>query len=43
MSGDIEVPFILGCPLLAITKALINVREGKLTLRLGEEKVVLRI
>lgn len=42
ISGDIEVPLILGRPFLATTKALIDVGEGKLTLRLGEEEVILR-
>ncbi|KAI5654015.1 hypothetical protein M9H77_31202 [Catharanthus roseus] len=43
MSGDIEVPLILGHPFLVATKALIDVGEGKLALRLGDMKVVLRI
>ncbi|KAI5664007.1 hypothetical protein M9H77_23330 [Catharanthus roseus] len=40
MSENIEVPLIFGHPFLATAKALIDVGEGKLTLRLGVEKIV---
>ena len=35
---DKTCPLILGRPFLNIGKALINVHEGKLTLRVGDEK-----
>ncbi|XP_021685897.1 uncharacterized protein LOC110668822 [Hevea brasiliensis] len=39
MKEDREVPLILGRPFLATRKALIDVPEGKLTLRVGQEEV----
>ena len=43
MEEDIEVPIILGRPFLATARALIDVSEGTLVLRLGEEKVIFNI
>ena len=40
---DEEVPLILGMPFLYTSKALIDVHEGTLTLRIGEEKCVFDI
>ncbi|XP_070049002.1 uncharacterized protein [Nicotiana tomentosiformis] len=37
---DYEEPIILGRPLLAIGKALVDVEAGELTFRVGDEKVV---
>ncbi|XP_075481140.1 uncharacterized protein LOC142521851 [Primulina tabacum] len=39
MEEDMEMALILGKPFLATGKALIDVREGKLRLRVGEEKI----
>ncbi|XP_073290049.1 uncharacterized protein [Primulina huaijiensis] len=38
MEEDMEMPLILGRPFLATGKALIDVQEGKLRLRVGEEE-----
>ena len=40
---DEEVPLILGMPFLYTSKALIDVHEGTLTLRVGDEKCVFDI
>ncbi|KAJ9548230.1 hypothetical protein OSB04_020773 [Centaurea solstitialis] len=40
---DEEIPLILGRPFLATGGALIDVKGGKLTLRVGEEKVVFNV
>ncbi|KAK5836570.1 hypothetical protein PVK06_012362 [Gossypium arboreum] len=37
MDEDVEVPLILGRPFLATAKAVINVGDGKLVLRVGDE------
>ena len=39
MEEGVEIPLILGRPFLATTRALIDVEEGKLTLRIGCEEV----
>ena len=39
MEEDKHVPLLLGRPFLAIGAALINVKKGELTLRVGEEEV----
>ena len=39
MVADDRVPLILGRPFLRTAKALIDVFEGKITLRVGEEAV----
>ncbi|XP_075489545.1 uncharacterized protein LOC142528385 [Primulina tabacum] len=39
MEEDVEMPLILGRPFLVTGKALIDVQEGKLRLRLGEEEI----
>ncbi|XP_075504616.1 uncharacterized protein LOC142542054 [Primulina tabacum] len=39
MEEDIEMPLILGRPFLATDKASIDVQEGKLRLRVGEEEI----
>ncbi|XP_075479431.1 uncharacterized protein LOC142520314 [Primulina tabacum] len=39
MEEDMEMPLILGRPFLATGKALIDVQEGKLRLRVGEEEI----
>ncbi|XP_070042805.1 uncharacterized protein [Nicotiana tomentosiformis] len=38
-----EVPIILGRPYLATGKALVDVKAGKLTFRVGDEKVVFHV
>ncbi|KAD4586318.1 hypothetical protein E3N88_23919 [Mikania micrantha] len=43
MDEDRNVPLILGRPFLATSRALVDVWEGKLTLRVDEEEVVFRI
>ncbi|XP_074342430.1 DNA damage-inducible protein 1-like [Apium graveolens] len=39
MDEDVEVPIILGRPFLATTGTIIDVKAGKLTLNVGEDKV----
>ena len=39
MEEDKQIPLLLGRPFLATEAALINVKKGELTLRVGEEKV----
>ena len=41
MKEDPDVPIILGRPLLNTTGALVDIRESKLTLRVGDEQEVL--
>lgn len=36
---DSEIPIILGSPFLAMNEAIIDVKRGKLTFQVGEEKV----
>ena len=43
MEEDCEVPIILGRPFLATGKALIDVHNEKLTLRVNEEEVKFNI
>src|SRR5262249_26582410 len=43
MEEDFEVPVILGRPFLAIAKALIDVVEGWLTLRIQDKEVIFDI
>ena len=40
---NIKMPLILGWPFLATTRAIIDVRDGKLVLRVGDEKVTFKI
>ncbi|XP_027338142.1 uncharacterized protein LOC113852086 [Abrus precatorius] len=40
---DDEVPIILGRPFLATGRMIIDVQQGKLTLRLNEEEVVFKV
>ena len=39
MEEDTQVPLLLGKPFLATVAALIDVKKGELTLRVGEEAV----
>ncbi|XP_021991507.1 uncharacterized protein LOC110888283 [Helianthus annuus] len=43
MEADERVPIILGHPFLRTAKALIDVYDGKVTLRVGEERVTFEI
>ncbi|KAD5803728.1 hypothetical protein E3N88_15088 [Mikania micrantha] len=43
MEADTKVPIILGRPFLRTAKAIIDVYEGKLTFRVGDESVCLKI
>ncbi|XP_057545940.1 uncharacterized protein LOC130824933 [Amaranthus tricolor] len=43
MPEDTHVPIILGRPWLATTEAVIDVKIGKLTLEVGEEKMVFEL
>ena len=43
MAEDIELPLILGRPFLATGRALIDVQEGKLILRVQNEQVVFNV
>ena len=43
MEEDMEIPLILGRPFLATGGALIDVQDGKLTLRVGNEKEVFNV
>ncbi|XP_022007564.1 uncharacterized protein LOC110906796 [Helianthus annuus] len=40
IEADINVPLILGCPFLRNAKALIDVFDGKTTLRVGDKNVI---
>ncbi|KAK5846099.1 hypothetical protein PVK06_002370 [Gossypium arboreum] len=40
---DVEVPLILGCPFLATVRAVIDVGDGKLVLRVGDEEIIFKI
>ncbi|XP_070002916.1 uncharacterized protein [Nicotiana sylvestris] len=40
---DYEVPIILGRPFLATRKALVDVKAGELTFRVGDEKMVFHV
>ncbi|GJR77669.1 hypothetical protein Tco_0090034 [Tanacetum coccineum] len=42
MPEDIKVPLILGRPFLSTTRAKIDVYKRKITLRVGEEKIIFR-
>ena len=42
MDADIEVPLILGRPFLATAKAIIDVADGRLVLRIGEDELVVK-
>ncbi len=39
MKEDVKIPIILGRPFLATTGAIIDIKNGRLTLKVGEEKV----
>ena len=43
MDADIEVPLILGRPFLATARAVIDVADGRLVLRVGEDELVVQI
>ncbi|KAJ9553266.1 hypothetical protein OSB04_017311 [Centaurea solstitialis] len=43
MEEDLEIPLILGRPFLATGGAIIDVKGGKLTLRVGEEEAVFNV
>ncbi|GJU68777.1 putative nucleotidyltransferase, ribonuclease H [Tanacetum coccineum] len=43
MEEDSNIPFILGQPFLATSQALIDVYNGKLTLRMGNDEVIFNI
>ncbi|GJZ43817.1 putative reverse transcriptase domain-containing protein [Tanacetum coccineum] len=42
MLDDIKVPLILGRPFLSTTRAVIDVYKRKITLRVGEEKIIFK-
>ncbi len=39
MEEDVQIPIILGRPFLATAGAIIDVKNGRLTLKVGEEEV----
>ena len=43
MNENIDVPLILGQPFLATTRAILDVSDGMLVLRVGEEQVIFKI
>ncbi|KAK5819332.1 hypothetical protein PVK06_024318 [Gossypium arboreum] len=43
MDEDVEVPLILGHPFLATARAIIDVGDGKLVLRVGDEEIIFKI
>ncbi|KAA3453279.1 Transposon Ty3-I Gag-Pol polyprotein [Gossypium australe] len=43
MDEDINVPLILGRPFLATARAVIDVGDGKLALRIGDEEIIFQI
>ena len=42
MDEDIEVPLVLGCPFLTTTRAIIDVSDGRLILKVGEDEVIFK-
>ncbi|KAK5845477.1 hypothetical protein PVK06_001666 [Gossypium arboreum] len=40
---DVEVPLILGRPFLATARAVIDMGDGKLVLRVGDEEIIFKI
>ena len=43
INADVEVPLILGRPFLATARAVIDVADGKLVLRVGEDELIVII
>ncbi|XP_052488025.1 uncharacterized protein LOC128041754 [Gossypium raimondii] len=43
MDEDVEVPLILGRPFLTTARAIIDVDDGKLVLRVGDEEIIFKI
>ncbi|KAK5835837.1 hypothetical protein PVK06_011549 [Gossypium arboreum] len=43
MDEDVEVPLILGRPFLAIARAIIDMGDDKLVLRVGDEEIIFKI
>ncbi|KAK5784909.1 hypothetical protein PVK06_039450 [Gossypium arboreum] len=43
MDEDVEVPLILGRPFLATTRAVIDMGDSKLVLRVGDEEIIFKI
>ncbi|XP_017970390.1 PREDICTED: uncharacterized protein LOC108660648 [Theobroma cacao] len=43
MEEDVEIPLILGWPFLAIARAIINVKNGKITFKVEQEEVVFNL
>ena len=43
VDDDVDVPLILGSPFLATSQTLIDVSNGKITIRVGDEEVVLAL
>ncbi|KAK5771687.1 hypothetical protein PVK06_047924 [Gossypium arboreum] len=43
MDEDVKVPLILGRPFLATARAVIDVGDGKLVLRVGDEEIIFKI
>ncbi|XP_039123341.1 uncharacterized protein LOC120259954 [Dioscorea cayenensis subsp. rotundata] len=43
LDDKVEVPLILGCPFLATSQALIDVKDGQMVLRVGDEKMVFKL
>ncbi len=39
MEEDVQIPIIFGKPLLATVRAIIDVKNGRLTLKVGEEEM----
>ncbi|XP_039131782.1 uncharacterized protein LOC120268435 [Dioscorea cayenensis subsp. rotundata] len=43
VDDKVEVPLILGRPFLATSKALIDVKDGRLALLVGEEEIIFKL
>lgn len=43
LEDKVKVPLILGRPFLSTSQALIDVKDGRMVLRVGDEKVVLKL
>ncbi|KAK5838916.1 hypothetical protein PVK06_007663 [Gossypium arboreum] len=43
MDEDVKVPLILGCPFLATARAVIDMGQGKLVLRVGDKEIIFKI
>lgn len=43
VDDKVKLPVILGRPILATSKALIDVRNGRMALRVGKEEIIFKL